>query len=299
MTIKEAREKYFCLINKAKQRVLEEGAIFEKHHIAPKSLFPELSNNPKNIVNLTCYEHIQAHYYLCYMYPNSKAMLYAFQIMSDTRKIPGNEKETLPLFENYSELREKYIKYRKEDLTGESNPNFGKVAASETRKKQSLAKKGKPKGPMSEKTKEKLRQANLGKIISEKTKEKLRKANLGENNPNFGKPKTEETKRKMSAAKTGQTHSEETKEKIRKSKTGQTHSEETKRKMSVSRRSQNYYSRPVKAENINTGEILSFSSINEAIITLGVNHNSRSNIYNCCNKDKYRKTACGFKWSWK
>ena len=53
------------------------------------------------------------------------------------------------------------------DFKGENHPMFGKHHSEETKRKQS--------------------EAHKGKILSEKTKEKLREANKGENNPWYGK----------------------------------------------------------------------------------------------------------------
>jgi len=64
---------------------------------------------------------------------------------------------------------------------------------------------------VTEETKEKLSQANLGKKRSEETKEKIRQAHLG-------KKASEETKEKLRQAKLN--ISEETKEKIRQAKLG-------------------------------------------------------------------------------
>jgi hypothetical protein len=64
-------------------------------------------------------------------------------------------------------------------------PNLGKKASDETRRKQSLAQKGK-------------RPWMVGKTHSLETREKLRAASTGENNSNYGKPRTEETRIKIS-----------------------------------------------------------------------------------------------------
>ena len=77
-------------------------------------------------------------------------------------------------------------------------------------------------GKVSQITKEKLRQLNLGKKHTKETKEKLRQLNLGKNNAMYGKKHTEETKSKIGKKSLGRTHivTEETKEKIRQTKIG-------------------------------------------------------------------------------
>jgi len=77
---------------------------------------------------------------------------------------------------------------------------------------------------VSEETKIKIRNANLGKKMPEYTKQKLLQANLG-------KKLSEETKRKISIAKQGKTMSEETKKKMSMINKGRKLSEEHKEKL--------------------------------------------------------------------
>lgn len=65
-----------------------------------------------------------------------------------------------------------------------------------------------------EETKQKLREAHLGKKLSEETKQKLREGHLGKN---LGKKRSEEHKQKIREANLGKKLSEETKQKIRES----------------------------------------------------------------------------------
>lgn len=64
---------------------------------------------------------------------------------------------------------------------------------------------------MTEETKEKLRQHNLGKKVSKEIKLKMSKSHMGHK----GVIHTEESKKKISEARKGRIVSEETKEKIR------------------------------------------------------------------------------------
>jgi len=82
-----------------------------------------------------------------------------------------------------------------------------------------------------------------GAIRSEETKEKIRQANLGRQRPqwvydkiaasNRGKKVSAETRAKMSAARKGKTCTEEHKRKVSEAKKGFKHSEEAKQKMSI------------------------------------------------------------------
>ena len=88
-------------------------------------------------------------------------------------------------------------------------------------------------------SKEKMRQAALGKKASEETKEKMRQAKLGKIHTEETKEKmkirrqniSEETKEKIRQAKLGKIHTEESNEKMRQAKLGKKASEETKEKL--------------------------------------------------------------------
>lgn len=88
---------------------------------------------------------------------------------------------------------------------------------------------------MSAATKEKIRQAHLGKHNSEKSKEKLRRTWEIKGHPLQGKHHTEETKKKIGDANRGRLKTEKTIEKLRIAMTGRkgaTHTEETKQLLS-------------------------------------------------------------------
>lgn len=88
---------------------------------------------------------------------------------------------------------------------------------------------------MSETTKEKLRQAHLGKHNSEESKEKLRETWRVKGHPLQGKHHTEETKKKIGKANMGRIKTEEEIEKLRASRIGKkglVHTEETKQHLS-------------------------------------------------------------------
>ena len=97
-----------------------------------------------------------------------------------------------------------------------------------------------------EESKEKIRQANLGKTLSDDTKEKLREANLGKNLSEEHKekirktrsrePRSEETKKKISEGNKGKKVSDEAKERMRAAKLGTKLSDETKRKISETKK---------------------------------------------------------------
>ena len=80
---KQERLEYFNLIKKAKisNRNISDDIYYEKHHIFPKSLFPEWKKHKNNIVLLTRDEHLLAHKLLVVIFP-SKEMSYAYNFMT-------------------------------------------------------------------------------------------------------------------------------------------------------------------------------------------------------------------------
>lgn len=72
------------IISKAKKenRKKYQGAYYERHHILPKSLFPNWAKRKENIVLLTAKEHYFCHELLMKIYPRSKEMQYAFIMLT-------------------------------------------------------------------------------------------------------------------------------------------------------------------------------------------------------------------------
>ncbi|AGE52716.1 GIY-YIG catalytic domain-containing endonuclease [Paramecium bursaria Chlorella virus OR0704.2.2] len=139
-------------------------------------------------------------------------------------------------------------------------------------------------GKMSEETKQKIREVNLGKTLSEEAKQKLSDANSGEENPMFGKNHTEESKQKMKEAKTGEKcymfgkeHTEETKQKMKKAQSGD----------------KNHNSKKVYQYTLDGMYVDDFASSGEAAQALGKTDGSNISM---CARGK-RPTAYGFKWS--
>lgn len=143
--------------------------------------------------------------------------------------------------------------------------------------------------PIAEETKEKLRQANLGKVASEETREKISKAMTGKNNPFYNKEHTEEARERMknnhrdvsgeNNPMYGKHHDNETKRKISEKRIG-SHMDLTIREK---------ISKPVLC--IDTG--ISYYSIKEASRQTGI---CESSIIDCC-KGKL-KTAGKLHWKY-
>lgn len=195
-------EKYVEIVSKPDQ----EGYV-EKHHILPVSYFRlrnlDVDNSPYNIVTLSAYNHILAHYYLyrCITDPEWKNKLaLAFQFMKRGQQghlLTLTESEFISLLPEYAKLSEynywkgrrrstqsiqKSIQTRminKEEIYAKiAAKNRGRKRNEETRKLMSISQKNRDPETfargykLSEEQKQHLRSLNLGKKQSEYTKQK-------------------------------------------------------------------------------------------------------------------------------
>lgn len=179
---------YFKITSNAKQRINE--GYTEIHHIIPQSLGG--SNDKDNLVELTAREHFICHWLLVKMTEGDERgkMLYALQGMRAENKFQNryHTKITARVYEKYRiehannhskvmkgkpawnkgkklegeelEQHRERTRNRKIDPIKQAEGQkkrilkiLGQKRSDETRLKQSLAKKGKPKGPMSEEEK--------------------------------------------------------------------------------------------------------------------------------------------------
>jgi hypothetical protein len=114
-------------------------------------------------------------------------------------------------------LHEMYDVARNPEFYNQMNAPLGFCTAGKTRK------------PCSEETKKKISIANKGRLRSPESCAKMSKSMRGKKKPSL----TEEHNRKIGDANRGKKHSEETKKKLRESHMGKTHSPETKKKLSL------------------------------------------------------------------
>ena len=176
---------YYKITSNAKQRITE--GYTELHHIIPQSMGG--SNDKENLVELTAREHFICHWLLIKMTEGEdrSKMLYALNGMKAENRYQQryHTKITARVYEKYriehAENHSKRMKGRKawnkgvpqteehkeknrqaalqrapkseETITKWKESRAGYVASEETKQKQSLALKGKPKGPMSEEEK--------------------------------------------------------------------------------------------------------------------------------------------------
>jgi hypothetical protein len=208
---------YNALIGRAKHRNLE--TYKEQHHILPVCMGG--TDHKDNLVYLTPEEHLVAHLLLVKIY-NTPKLVYAAKWMANRVK---NNKE-------YGWLRRQH-----------SEVMSTRIVSADTRKKMSNAQKNRPKEVQdkityaqqnrSTETRKRISEAQMGHIVTEETKEKLRQLNLG-------KKHSKDTREKMSKSRTkennhfyGKTHSKDTRDKMKEARSKQIISEESKIKRSI------------------------------------------------------------------
>lgn len=101
--------------------------------------------------------------------------------------------------------------------------------------------------------------SRAGAKCSLEHREKTRLANLGEKNPNYGKPRTEETKRKQSTALKNRKFRPET--------------------LLRMQQAQQKNCKAITLEHVESKEVFTFKSINDAARELCLNVGNVSNVY--------------------
>ena len=185
----------------------------EVHHIVPRSLGG--SDDIDNLIRLTARQHFVAHWMLARALGGSASR--AFFMMSNFGKYGKVNSKT------YAIARQEYAEQISQQL------------------------KGKPSQCLfSEETKQKMREAKLGRSLREETKQKLRIAMLGQKRgPEFA-VKVSEAKRGKSNGRLGYKVAEETKKRIGDAQrgelnhmSGRKHTPETREKMRIAHMKRN------------------------------------------------------------
>lgn len=164
-------------------------------------------------------------------------------------------------------------------LKGKPAWNKGLKTPEEVRKKLSESHKGK-RQPLSEETKRKIGQAQIGKKVSEETRKKLSISHMGKPSARKGKKLTDEQKKFLSKSLMGKSPWNK----------GKNMSDETKSKLSKAKKGV-YYTTSRKVKNIDTGEI--YMCAREASNKTGINY---TNIYAVCSGK--RPKAGGYRWEY-
>lgn len=122
----------------------------EKHHILPKSIFPEFENDPENLVELDFMDHLKAHEILTKT--KEPKMYFAFFMMISTSKPEFDdlsEQEKYELYKLYAKAREESIRLKSEwgksrvgklnNFFGKKQSEYAKIIASQTHKGKKLS----------------------------------------------------------------------------------------------------------------------------------------------------------------
>lgn len=126
----------------------------ERHHIIPKCIGG--SNSSENIVKLSSREHFICHLLLCEMYPNNQKLHYAAWAMSNQRSPRHNRnyKVSSRIYERLKERQSQIIiEYNKTRIITDSHreklrkANTGSTRTDDVKKKMSLTRLNKKRGP--------------------------------------------------------------------------------------------------------------------------------------------------------
>jgi len=196
---------YFNIIKKAisEERKKNEGVYYENHHIYPRSLFPEKTNDKDNTVLLTAKEHFTCHELLVKFTEGKfkSKMHHALWMMCNATtdlqqrdKIDADKYEEIRILFSQN-LKENHHNKGKSIITDKgrckiSATHLGVKRSQSTCDKIGKAHKGKT---VSEESKEKIRIKRKLQIITEETKKKIGASVTGEKNGFYGKKHTEET----------------------------------------------------------------------------------------------------------
>lgn len=181
--------------------------IGERHHILPKSIFPEYAKSDWNLVMLTVDRHFKAHTLLpeIVIDPKHRHKMVCAKHMMLKHRPEGfdyvahkelmrevNTGENNPMF----------------GIRGEKNPNYGKPLTDSRKKNISDSLMGE-KHPMygiqkSEAFKKNLSEKRTGMKFTEAHKKNISDSKSRENHPMWGKHKSEETKRRIGSKVSGE-----------------------------------------------------------------------------------------------
>ena len=209
--------------------VPEPGAYQERHHILPKSIFPEFrlaSLFPSNQVRISAVNHFKAHYLLWRVIPSDHRLLCAWKQMW-CNKYGAVDAATLAQHADaYAEAKEVHADYMRTRAYSEATRSKmsasakTKVFTKEHRANMSKAKTG---HKHSDETKRKIKETNLGQKRTDESKARMsaaqkcaiitdeeRSARADRARSRFtGRPKTEEEIRKTAEANRGKKRSPE------------------------------------------------------------------------------------------
>lgn len=201
--------KYLDLVESRKGLKVSKEPGYEIHHIFPRCFGG--TNEKSNLVKLTVYEHLLAHYYLALAIRHPKTLYsFSFIVGPQFNKLSGLEQSNLESLEKWANLREKAIhrelteEHKRRISESRKGQYLGRRLSRETIEKIRVSKLG---HPVSEETRKKISEGNKGKIISKEQRQRLSECNHNKDGHVFrGKHHTEESKRKNRENHVGRVH---------------------------------------------------------------------------------------------
>jgi hypothetical protein len=171
---------YLNLMLSRKSRELDKNTYYEKHHIYPKCLFPDIKNNKNNLVYLTAREHFIAH-----------RLLLKMAVTSNEKEKLGFSMQAMSMINSSSNVRKYKITSRAFESIRKANKEALKLRK------------------FSEDHKRKISESTKGRVVSQATRDLISKSNKGKIPPNKGISPSKETKEKISKSLKGRKVSKE------------------------------------------------------------------------------------------
>lgn len=121
------------------------GVYCERHHLFPRSLYPQFEKAKWNIFRLKAEDHLRAHYYLYKALPNNVDMVYAFNMMLNRadkgKNFTFSKTQIDKIFESEDVDRE-YTEFRQYVAKAISKANKGRKHSEEEKQRQSEQMRG-------------------------------------------------------------------------------------------------------------------------------------------------------------
>lgn len=143
----------------------------ERHHIYPRSMFPQKANDADNIIALTAREHFIAHWMLHKAFGGQMSQAFAYmQVQCDDHQRYWKLNST-----SYAQLREAFSQAMSVTKTG-------KPMSEITRQRMSQARIG---VPLSEAHRKAIGTGNTGRLVTDETRQRISEAKTGKALPPF------------------------------------------------------------------------------------------------------------------
>lgn len=121
------------------------GVYCERHHLFPRSLYPQFEKAKWNIFRLKAEDHLRAHYYLYKIFPNNRETIFSLNMMlnrGDRSKNFAFSKSQIDMMFESGDVEREYTEFRQKVSKIISKTNKGRKPSEEARAKTSARTKG-------------------------------------------------------------------------------------------------------------------------------------------------------------